>query len=149
MKYDRQAAILELIEANDIETQEELSGMLRARGFEVTQATVSRDIKDLKLVKISGGQGRSKYSSLVGQSFALPEQLRPIFANAFVSADYANNLVIVKTLPGMAQAVASAVDVLKIGEILGTVAGDDSVLIVCSAERYAEDLVAVLCKMAR
>ncbi len=149
MKYERQAKILELIEKHIVETQEELSGLLRENGFDATQATVSRDMKELKLVKIAVGDGRSKYSALLSQHFLLQGQLLDVFRSAYLSSDYANNMVLVNTLPGMAQAVASAIDSLKLGEVLGTIAGDDSVLIVCRAEKYAEEIVSILNRMAR
>lgn len=149
MKYERQAKILDLIEQEIVETQEELSRLLRENGFDATQATVCRDVKELKLVKIALGDGRSKYSATVGQHFQLRGQLLDVFRSAYVSSDYANNMVLVKTLPGMAQAAASTVDSLQLGEVLGTIAGDDSVLIVCRAEKYAEEIVTILNRMAR
>ncbi|MFR1519097.1 MAG: arginine repressor [Clostridia bacterium] len=144
MKNKRQNAILEIISAQEVETQEELIEMLAGRGFPVTQATVSRDIKELKLVKVGGKNHKTKYAPLAGQALTIPEQLMPVFAHGFVSADHANNLVIVKTLPGMAQAVASAIDSLKLSETLGTIAGDDALLIVCRTGDYAQSVVMTL-----
>ena len=144
MRNKRQLAILEIISAYEIETQEELIEKLAERGFDVTQATVSRDIKALKIVKINGKTRNTKYAHLAGQALAIPEQLMPVFAHGFVSADNANNLVIVKTLPGMAQAVASAIDSLNLSETLGTIAGDDALLIVCRTKDYADNVVETL-----
>lgn len=144
MKNKRHMAILDIISNSEIETQEELIEKLEEKGFNVTQATVSRDIKELKLVKINGINHKTKYSALAGQALTIPEQLMPVFTHGFVSADYANNLVIVKTLPGMAQAVASAIDALKLSETLGTIAGDDALMIVCRTDIYAENVVATL-----
>lgn len=144
MKNKRQNTILEIISAQEIETQEELIEKLADKGYQVTQATVSRDIKELKLVKVSGKNHKTKYAPLVGQALTIPEQLMPVFAHGFVSTDFANNLVIVKTLPGMAQAVASAIDSLKLTETLGTIAGDDALLIVCRTEDYAQSVVMTL-----
>lgn len=144
MKNKRQLAILDIINSNEIETQEELTEKLAEKGFEVTQATVSRDIKALKLVKVNGTTRNTKYANLSGQALTIPDQLLPVFLHGFVSADYANNLVIVKTLPGMAQAVASAIDSLNLSETLGTIAGDDALLIVCRTDDYAENVVKTL-----
>ncbi len=141
MKYNRHARILDLIERYEIETQEELAERLKDTGVEVTQATVSRDIKELRLVKVMTQSGRYKYSAINQVENPLSEKLLTVFSSAFVSADYANNIIVVKTLPGMAQASASAVDSMKWPEILGTIAGDDSLLIVCRAEVFAEKLV--------
>ncbi|MBS5841944.1 MAG: arginine repressor [Clostridiales bacterium] len=144
MKNKRQNIILEIISSQEIETQEELIEKLAEKGYPVTQATVSRDIKELKLVKVSAKNHKTKYAPLVGQALTIPEQLMPVFAHGFVSADFVNNLVIVKTLPGMAQAVASAIDSLKLTETLGTIAGDDALLIVCRTEDYAQSVVMTL-----
>lgn len=148
MKYDRHSAILDLIQKEEIETQEELAAKLRGLGFEVTQATVSRDIKELRLVKVAGGAGGLHYASIQSGSLNVPEKLMPVFSHAFVSADNANHLVVVKTLSGMAQALASAVDSMKLSGILGSVAGDDTVLIVCKTETQAEDIVVSLQRIA-
>ena len=142
MKNKRQGAILEIIASGEIETQEELIERLAERGFHVTQATVSRDIKELKLVKVAAKSRKTKYAPLAGQALTIPEQLMPVFTHGLVSA--VNNLVLIKTLPGMAQAVASAIDSLKLSETLGTIAGDDALLIVCRTDACAEDVVLTL-----
>ena len=144
MKNKRLNAIIEIISSQEIETQEELIEKLSAKGYQVTQATISRDIKELKLVKVSGKDHKTKYAQRAGQALTIPEQLMPVFTHGFVSADFANNLVLVKTLPGMAQAVASAIDALKLSETLGTIAGDDTLLIVCRTEDYAQGVVMTL-----
>ncbi len=144
MKNKRQEALLHIISEYDIETQEELTEKLSDAGFSVTQATVSRDIKELRLVKISSHGGGTKYARLSGQNLTIPQQLMPVFTHGFVSADCAGNLVIIKTLPGMAQAVASAVDSLKLSELLGTIAGDDTILTVCRTDEYALNVVSML-----
>ncbi|MDD5603877.1 MAG: arginine repressor [Eubacteriales bacterium] len=138
MKYDRQAGILELIENHEIETQDELVARLAAKGFEVTQATVSRDIKELKIIKVMTGDGKSRYSIMNQGGADVSDKLLTIFSKAYISADYANNIVVIKTLPGMAQAAASAIDSLKWGDIIGTIAGDDTIMILCRAEVIAE-----------
>ncbi|HHW30488.1 MAG TPA: arginine repressor [Clostridiaceae bacterium] len=140
MKYSRHAKILELIENYDIETQEELVEKLKEHGMEVTQATISRDIKELRLVKVMNSEGKYKYSTMVGSVNVASNKLLKVFSESYVNSDYANNIVVVKTLPGMAQAAASALDSLKLDEILGTIAGDDTLMIVCRAEKIAEEL---------
>jgi len=149
MKYSRHAKILELIEKYQIETQEELAEKLKEHGVDVTQATVSRDIKELRLIKVMVDNEHYKYASMSHTEGNLTNKLLTIFTESFVSCDYANNIVVVKTLPGMAQASASAVDSLKWPEIVGTIAGDDTIMIVCRAEKIAEELVNKLSKMTK
>jgi transcriptional regulator of arginine metabolism len=149
MKYSRHAKILELIEKYQIETQEELAEKLKEHGMDVTQATVSRDIKELRLVKTMVDGDRYKYSAISQNDGNISNKLLTIFTESFVSCDYANNIVVVKTLPGMAQAAGSAVDALKWTDIVGTIAGDDTIMIVCRAEKIAEELVNKFNKMIR
>jgi transcriptional regulator of arginine metabolism len=149
MKYNRHAKILELIDKYVIETQEELAEKLKENGMDVTQATVSRDIKELRLVKVMDANDRYRYASMYQTESNISNKLLNVFAESFVSCDYANNIAVVKTLPGMAQASASTIDALKWNEILGTIAGDDTILIVCRAERIAEKLVDKLNKMTK
>lgn len=149
MKYSRHAKILELIEKYQIETQEELAEKLKEHGMDVTQATVSRDIKELRLVKTMVDSERYKYSSISQSDSNISNKLLTIFTESFVSCDYANNIVVVKTLPGMAQASGSAVDALRWTDIIGSIAGDDTIMIVCRAEKIAEELVNKLNKMIR
>lgn len=138
---------MELIENYQIETQEELAEKLKEHGMDVTQATVSRDIKELRLIKVMVDDEHYKYASIAHSESTITNRLLTIFTESFVSCDYANNIVVVKTLPGMAQASASAVDTLKWTEIVGTIAGDDTIMIVCRAEKIAEELVNKLSKM--
>jgi len=147
MKYERQAKILELIENSDIETQDDLTILLKDNGFDVTQATVSRDIKELKLVKAGTLEGKTKYTTLLEKQEVLPGKMMSVFNHAYISSDYANNIIVVKTLSGMAQAVASVIDFLKLDAVLGTIAGDDNILIVCRAEKYAEEIVSIFNRM--
>jgi len=149
MKYSRQSKILELVEKYEIETQEELVEKLREHGMDVTQATVSRDIKELRLIKVMVDNGRYKYAPISQTEASITNKLLTIFTESFVSCDYANNIVVIKTLPGMAQASASAIDALKWPEIVGTIAGDDTIMVVCRAELIAEELVNKLSKMAK
>ncbi len=149
MKYNRHAKILEIIEKYVVETQEELADILKNEGMDVTQATVSRDIKELRLIKVMDSEGRHRYSSIDQNDKPISNKLITIFTQSYVSSDYANNIVVVKTLPGMAQAAASAIDSLKWADIIGTIAGDDSIMIVCRAEKIAEELVNKFNKMVK
>lgn len=149
MKYSRHAKILELIEKYHIETQEELAEKLKEVGVDVTQATISRDIKELRLIKVMDGEERYKYATVSHTEGTITNRLLTIFTESFVSCDYANNIVVVKTLPGMAQASASAVDSLKWTDIVGSIAGDDTIMIVCRAEKIAEELVNKLNRMTK
>jgi transcriptional regulator of arginine metabolism len=149
MKYSRHAKILEIIDKSTIETQEEIAEKLKESGMDVTQATVSRDIKELRLIKVMTEDGRYKYASFTKTDNFVSNKLLTIFIESFVSSDYADNMVVVKTLPGMAQASASAIDSLKWPEIVGTIAGDDTIMIVCRAEKIAEELVNKFNRMAK
>lgn len=140
MKYNRHAKILEIIENYDIETQDELVAKLKEHGMDVTQATVSRDIKELRLVKVTNADGKARYRAMSNDSSVISDRLLTILREGYVSSDYANNILVVKTLPGMAQAVASAIDSLGWQEIVGTIAGDDTIMLVTRAERIAEEL---------
>jgi len=149
MKYNRHARILEIIERDIIETQEELAEKLKELGMDVTQATVSRDIKELRLIKVMSEDGRYKYAPLSQRESTISNKLLTVFNQSYVSVDYANNIVVVKTLPGMAQAAASAIDSQSWTEVLGTIAGDDTIMIICRAEKIAEDLVNRFNKMIK
>lgn len=117
--------------------------------MDVTQATVSRDIKELRLIKVMSDNGSYRYASISPNESNISNKLLRVFAESFVSCDYANNLLVVKTLPGMAQAAASAVDSLKWADIVGTIAGDDTIMIVCRTEKIAEELVGRFNRMIR
>ena len=136
MKSKRHVKILELIEKNDIETQEELLARLEQEGYHVTQATVSRDIRELKLIKAAMNNGRQKYAALSEQTKDLLEKYKKILKNGFVSMDMAQNILVVKTVAGMAMAVAAALDAMDCHEIVGSIAGDDTVM---CAVRTVED----------
>ncbi|MBO4327582.1 MAG: arginine repressor [Clostridia bacterium] len=148
MKYGRREEILKIISSEEIQKQEELAEKLRERGYDVGQATVSRDIKALNLVKRAAPGGKLVYTELFSQNASMPEKLVPVFRNAFVSCDYACNMVVVRTLSGMANALASAVDSMEFGGILGSIAGDDTVLIVCRTDDIASEVCALLAKEA-
>lgn len=141
MKSKRHVKILELIQKNDIETQEELLDYLKREGYRVTQATVSRDIRELKLTKVAMKNGRQKYAVLAENTKDLLEKYTRIFQNGFVSMDMAQNILVVKTVPGMAMAVAAALDSMECHEIVGSIAGDDTVM---CAVRTVEDTVTLM-----
>lgn len=139
MKGERQAKIIEIIENNIIETQEELLEKLREAGFHVTQATVSRDIRNMNLVKGTTKTGEYAYIAPKKQeNAAIP--FSHMLTESIVSIDFAQNLIVVKTLAGMAQAVATYIDSVKESQIIGCVAGDDAILVVVKSESKAEEL---------
>ena len=129
MKYKRHNKIIEIITEYDIDTQDELIAKLREAGFDVTQATVSRDIRDLKLVKISTKDHRYKYALSTHNDIHISSKYRNIMRETIISVDYANNFVVLRTYSGMAQAAAAAVDGMGWSEIVGTIAGDDTAFI--------------------
>ena len=131
MKSQRQAKILEIIANKNIETQEQLLAELQAEGFRGTQATISRDIKELRIVKELTSLGTYRYTtsaSDLGSSFSA--RLNTIFRECVISFDYAQNIIVVRTLPGLASAAGSAIDAMNLHSIVGTLAGDDTVMIV-------------------
>lgn len=136
MKTKRQSKMLELIKKHDIETQEELSDYLQKEGYQVTQATVSRDIRELKLTKVAMSNGRQKYVTLTEGTEDLSEKYTRVFHDGFVSMDMAQNILVIKTVSGMAMAVAAALDALKFSEVVGCIAGDDTIMV---AVRTVED----------
>lgn len=139
MKKKRHTAILELINTYEIETQEELVELLNKEGYNVTQATVSRDIKALRLLKIVSASGVYKY--------AKPDESKKMTANynllaqSAYSVDFAQNIVIIKTHSGMAQGAAAVLDAMNLTEIMGTIAGDDTIMCVTKTENDAKEVV--------
>ncbi len=141
MKVKRQSKILEIIKDYEIDTQEALAEKLNELGFNVTQATVSRDIRELKLTKISVGMGRQKYTSVSNQDSEIGERLKRVFNDGVKSIDFAQNIIVIKTLTGMAMAVAAALDAMDNTEVIGTIAGDDTVFCVVKNEAKAVKLI--------
>lgn len=137
MKKRRQAKIIELISQNPVETQEELQDMLMKYGFEVTQATISRDIKELRLVKDLSPEGRYVYSSGKKSMDVINHRAGGIFNDTIITIDYAMNTVVIKCFTGMANAVCAAIDSMNLDEILGSIAGDDTIFILCRNEDTA------------
>lgn len=130
-KGQRHIKIREIIVNREIETQDEIVNNLKQAGFNVTQATISRDIKELHLVKVPMQDGRYKYSLPADQRFNPLQKLKRSLMDSFVSIDKANNLIVMKTLPGNANAVGALIDNLDWNEIIGTICGDDTILIIC------------------
>ena len=137
MKNARQTAILSLIEQYDIETQEELAAKLREQGMVVTQATVSRDIKELRLLKVLSSKGGYKYATADKAERGLSDRFVRMFKDSVLSISYASNIIVIKTLPGSANAAAEAIDSMRLPEILGTMAGDNTILAVATKEEEA------------
>jgi len=136
-KIQRHVKIRELIADNEVETQDELVDMLKAAGYNVTQATVSRDIKELHLVKVPSLFGKYKYSLPADQRFNPLDKLKRLVMDAFLKIDHASHFIVLKTLPGNAQAVGALIDNLSWEEIMGTICGDDTCLIICRTEEDA------------
>ena len=141
MKVSRHAKIIELISQYDIETQEELAEYLNQEGFKVTQATVSRDIRDLKLTKVPYEGGRQKYAVHQTVETEMNEKYIRILRDGYVSMDMAQNILVIKTVSGMAMAVCAAIDSLKWNEVVGSIAGDDTIM---CAIRTVEDTAVVM-----
>lgn len=143
-KQKRQEKIIELIDRQDIETQDELAAQLIAAGFPVTQATVSRDIRELKLTKIPTGGGTQKYVVLNNHDSHLSDKYIRVLREGYLSMDNAQNILVIKTVSGMAMAVAAALDAMKLSEIVGSIAGDDTIMV---AVRSLEDTYTVMDKI--
>lgn len=146
MKVNRHAKIVELINKYQIETQEELAERLQQVGFRVTQATVSRDIRDLKLTKVPAENGKQKYAVLENGSGEMGEKYIRILRDGFVSMDMAQNILVIKTVSGMAMAVAAALDAMKWTELVGCIAGDDTVM---CAVRTVDDTILLIEKIKK
>ena len=140
MKVARHTKILELIDNYDIETQEELAKRLQEAGFTVTQATVSRDIREMRLT-IATTKGKQKYSAISGTDSEIAERLIRVFKEAVIKMDYAQNMIVIKTLEGMGMAVGVALDSMQENEILGTIAGDDTVFCAVKTQQHAAAIV--------
>lgn len=140
MKKRRQAKILDIIKNFNVETQEELQERLRESGFEVTQATISRDIKELRLVKELSDSGRYVYSSgKKSTNDSVSARAAGIFVDSVISVDYALNTVCIKCFSGMAGAACAAIDSMHWSDVLGTIAGDDTIFVLCRSENAARN----------
>lgn len=147
MKTRRQAKILELIQRNDVETQEELSAYLVREGFQVTQATVSRDIRELKLTKIAMDNGKQKYAVITDADSGMMEKYARVLREGFISMDLAKNIVVIKTVSGMAGAVCAAIDAMKFQEMVGSIAGDDTIICIIHDDEEAIKIMKKLRKI--
>ena len=146
MKTNRQSKIIEIIQKNEVETQDELSALLEKDGFRVTQATVSRDIRELKLTKIPTAGGRQKYAVITDAPENLSKKYERVLREGFLSMDMAQNILVIKTVSGMASAVCATIDAMKMREIVGSIAGDDTIM---CAIRTVDDTYAVMKKIRR
>ena len=139
MKFERHLKILELIDNYSIETQEELAEHLKNQGYDVTQATISRDIKELRLVKTLASDGKYKYSTGKSESSDISLKFFSLFADSVLSVEFAGNMVALKCMTGMAQAVCASMDTLHFPDFIGTLAGEDTILIICKTDEIAEE----------
>ena len=146
MKIERHSKIVELIGKHQVETQEELADLLNSEGFRVTQATVSRDIRELKLTKVAGENGRQKYVILQNENPALDGKFIPILKSGFVRMDMAQNILVIRTVSGMAMAVAAAGDAMHFQEVVGCIAGDDTIM---CAVRSSNDTILLMDKIRK
>ena len=145
MKLERHSKIVELIGKYEIETQEELAEHLKQAGYKVTQATVSRDIRELKLTKVQSENGRQRYMVMQYQTAFSDKYIR-ILKDGYVSMDMAQNILVIKTVSGMAMAVAAALDEIHFHEIVGCIAGDDTIM---CAVRSVDDTILLMDKLKK
>lgn len=148
MKSERQEKIIEIISAQDIETQEELTARLAEAGFSATQATVSRDIREMKLTKVATADGRQKYSVITAQNVDVLNKYQKVLATGIISMDTAENIIVVKTVSGMAMAVGAALDSMEIPGLMGCIAGDDTIFCVAKTRQLAPEIIANIKKVA-
>ena len=146
-KNERQELILRLIRENDISTQEELTNLIRKQGMEVTQATCSRDIKELGIIKITLPNRATKYCVLDRTGDTAPGRLLAVFSNSILSVNQAMNIIVIKTLPGMASAAASALDSMHLEDCVGTIAGDDTIFAACPGIEEAKAFLTTISDM--
>ena len=139
MKTRRHAKILDLIKEHDIDTQDELLRCLRENGFDVTQATVSRDIKELRLVKTLSSKGKYRYSTGRDNAKSISSKFYSLFSDSVVSVESAQNIIVIKCITGMAQAVCAAMDTLNFSGVVGTLAGEDTILVICKTNELADE----------
>lgn len=149
MKKKRHGRIIELIQKYDIETQEELAGRLRDEGFTVTQATVSRDIRELKLTKVPTAGGKQKYAILKQDDGHMGDKYIRVLRDGFATMDMAQNILVMKTVSGMAMAVAAALDAMKFKEIVGCIAGDDTIFLAVRTVEETQELMEKLNSLIR
>ncbi|WKY43424.1 arginine repressor [Eubacteriaceae bacterium ES2] len=149
MKVARQLKIIEIIENNFIETQEELAQALKDSGFTVTQATISRDIKELKLIKVMNYEGKQHYAPLKDIGSIYNERVSAVFRESVLTIDFVDNMIVIRTLPAMAQAAALAIDSMDWSEVVGTIAGDDTIFVLVRNRGLIEDIVGKFKKLIK
>ncbi|WP_125152268.1 arginine repressor [Clostridium rectalis] len=147
MKVTRHAKILELIASKDIETQEELAEELKKSGMNITQATVSRDIKELKLIKVLSNNGKYKYATINHKENYISDKLVNIFSQSVMSVENVMNFVVIKTLPGSAAGAAEAIDCFRFDGIAGSLAGDNTIFVMARSEEQAAEITQKMKKM--
>ena len=141
MKKLRQEKIIELIDRNEVETQEQLAELLRSAGYEVTQATVSRDIRALQLTKVTSRNGSQRYSLPKEVGSRVKEKFIRVLQNSFISMDNAGNILVIKTFSGMAMAAAAAIDELYLKGVVGSIAGDDTIMVAVKTEEQVHSIM--------
>lgn len=147
MRYSRQNKILELIANNEIETQEKLASMLKNEGFNVTQATISRDIKDLQLIKVLSPSGKYKYAVSTQQDAPISDRFVKIFRETITSFASAQNLVVIRTLSGCGAAAGEAIDNIGLPHVVGSIAGDNTLLLIVDKEENVEEIMSIFNNM--
>lgn len=148
MKEIRQNKIKEIIENRDIETQDELLAELSKEGFSVTQATISRDIREMKLTKVSGDGGKQRYVLIQNGDTDVMQKYHQVLSAGILNMDYAENLIVIRTVSGMAMAVAAALDNMKLPGLMGCIAGDDTIFCAVRNSRYCREIIAGIKKVA-
>ena len=143
MRYSRQNKIIELIENNEIDTQEKLAALLKDCGYEVTQATISRDIKELQLVKTLSPSGKYKYAVHKSVDLPVSDRFIKIFRETITSVASSGNLIVVKTLSGCGNAAAEAIDCLELDHVVGSIAGDNTMLIIVDKEENVAEIISL------
>ena len=148
MKKNRHSKIIELIENNEVETQEQLADLLKKDGYDVTQATVSRDIRELRLTKVQTGDGRQKYRVMDHNDEELQDKYIKVLQSGFVSMDKAGNMLVLRTVSGMAMAVAAALDNMEIQGLMGCIAGDDTIFAAVRNKDFCKQIISGIGKLA-
>lgn len=148
MKEKRQNKIKEIIEKKAIETQDELLAELEKAGFSTTQATISRDIREMKLTKVSDGAGRQKYTMIQNTDTDVIKKYHQVLSAGVLSMDYAENIIVIRTVSGMAMAVAAALDNMNIPGFMGCIAGDDTIFAAARSKEFCMEIIAGIKKVA-
>lgn len=149
MKSKRHAKIIELVNKYEIETQDDLAERLNAAGFTVTQATISRDIRELKLSKVAGHGGRQKYAVIANADNQMTDKYTRVFKDGYVSKAIATNLIVIKTVTGMAMAVATALDHMEVPGLVGCIAGDDTIMCAIHSDEDTYKVMELLDKIVK